>query len=382
LLWVSEFDPMQPWVVFDTSSRAESGNFQVTFSTNDLVSTVRSVRITDRGGLDMVIDVAEDGVIEIPWESVTSDELRLDFTEIAQATTVNRFADELRVLPIAIERTSLDDGDKWLFPTDQCVSGVLEIDGDDIPIQMFENGFRGCDTVALRAGTHRLMTTAGHISGLHIDSLVLDSGSGLQPVGLREVSVDRSSTRMAIEVEAGGRWLVVNESFSKGWSASLEGVDLGEPLLVNGYAMAWWVPESASGVVILSWDPQRWVNMGLLISAAMVLGICYLALRKARIHQREPLYTRSTTSRRTLAVASIVLFGLPALLAWPLRRCAPRTRLMLGGLVIGPMWLWTSVRQVRWDMPVDIRWPSSMSWAQWGVIVIVVSCCWSALDRE
>ena len=382
LLWVSEFDPMQPWVVFDTSSRAESGNFQVTFSTNELVSAVRSVRITDGGGLDMVIDVAEDGVIEIPWASLTSDELRLDFTEIAQATTVNRFADELRVLPIAIERTSLDDGDKWLFPTDQCVSGVLEIDGDDVPIQIFENGFLGCDTVALRAGTHRLMTTPGHISGLHIDSLVLDSGSGLQPVGLREVSVDRSSTRMAIEVEVGGKWLVVNESFSKGWSASLEGVDLGEPLLVNGYAMAWWVPESASGVVILSWDPQRWVNIGLLISATMVLGIFYLALRKARIHQREPSYTRSATSRRTLSVASIVLFGLPALLAWPLRRCAPRTRLVLGGLVLGPMWLWTSVRQVRWDMPVDIRWPSSMSWAQWGVILIVVSCCWSALDRE
>jgi len=382
LLWVSEFDPMQPWVVIDTSNRAEGGNLQVTFSTNELVSAVRSVRITDRGGLDMLINIAEDGVLEIPWESMTSDELRIEFTEIAPATTVNRFADELRVLPVAIERTSLDIGDLPLTSSDDCVSGVLEIDGRDVPVQFKNDGLVGCHEVIIEEGSHRLVTTPGHISGVHIDSLVLDSGSGVHNVNLSEASLHRTSTQMEITIDAGGQWLVVNESFSEGWSAQSGGIDLGEPLLVNGYAMAWWIPESVSGVVTLRWGPQRWVNLGLLISAAMTVGLIFLAAQRKGIKREEVISITMTPRGASLIVLSTMLLGLPALLAIPVRRCSKRVRLILAGMVIVPMWLWTSVRQVRWDMPVDMRWPSSMSWAQWGVIVIVVSCCWSALDRE
>ncbi|NBS29968.1 MAG: hypothetical protein EBS76_05515, partial [Actinobacteria bacterium] len=257
-----------------------------------------------------------------------------------------------------------------------------EIDGRDVPVQFKNDGLVGCHEVIIEEGSHRLVTTPGHISGVHIDSLVLDSGSGVHNVNLSEASLHRTSTQMEITIDAGGQWLVVNESFSEGWSAQSGGIDLGEPLLVNGYAMAWWIPESVSGVVTLRWGPQRWVNLGLLISAAMTVGLIFLAAQRKGIKREEVISITMTPRGASLIVLSTMLLGLPALLAIPVRRCSKRVRLILAGMVIVPMWLWTSVRQVRWDMPVDMRWPSSMSWAQWGVIVIVVSCCWSALDRE
>ena len=57
-----------------------------------------------------------------------------------------------------------------------------------------------------------------------------------------------------------------------GWSLSVDGVDLGPPLLVNGYAAAWVVPAGDSAALSLSYGPQQAALVGLALSGVALLA--------------------------------------------------------------------------------------------------------------
>src|SRR5262249_44844908 len=75
-------------------------------------------------------------------------------------------------------------------------------------------------------------------------------------------------------------WLVLGQSHNRGWVASVDGHDLGEGKLVNGYANGWRVdPEHGRTLdVTLTWTPQRTVWIAFAISAATMLLCTALAL--------------------------------------------------------------------------------------------------------
>jgi hypothetical protein len=77
-------------------------------------------------------------------------------------------------------------------------------------------------------------------------------------------------------------WLVLGESFNKGWHAEVNGQDLGAPRLVDGIANGWRVDPGDRRTldVRFIWAPQRWIWIGLAISGAALLACLWLALRR------------------------------------------------------------------------------------------------------
>lgn len=89
-------------------------------------------------------------------------------------------------------------------------------------------------------------------------------------------------------------WLVLGESLSRGWKATVNGTDAGAPRLVDGYANGWRVtPTAAAFTVTLTWAPQQIVRYSLVLSAVAVLFFLALVL----------VTTRRATGRRRAAAA-------------------------------------------------------------------------------
>lgn len=164
-----------------------------------------------------------------------------------------------------------------------------------------------CDTgPTLAGGSSLLETTRGTTSGFDLDLVGLDSAPGGDPgtdplsasttgsgTGLGDVgpsSHRRVTSRLSYELEVGPTnkpyWIVLGQSVSDGWTATTsEGVDLGPPTLVNGFANGWYVDPQIHGESIsveLRWTPQRYVWIGLALSAIGVLICLFLALRPRR----------------------------------------------------------------------------------------------------
>jgi hypothetical protein len=74
-----------------------------------------------------------------------------------------------------------------------------------------------------------------------------------------ELDVDRPS------------WLVLGESYNRGWRATCDGEDLGEPVPLQGYANAWRV-EPGCREVDMAWAPNRLLPPAYLISLLAVLA--------------------------------------------------------------------------------------------------------------
>jgi SAM-dependent methyltransferase len=106
---------------------------------------------------------------------------------------------------------------------------------------------------------------------------------------------------------------VLNQSFSKGWSASVDGRSLGAPILLDGGFTAWRLPATTSGsTVSITWTPQRVVDLALLASLvffAAVLVCIFLGMRRRRTDRRAD---RLADRRRESA----------PLLSWPWRTTA------------------------------------------------------------
>jgi hypothetical protein len=81
-------------------------------------------------------------------------------------------------------------------------------------------------------------------------------------------------------------WLVLGESYNRGWRAECDGRSLGAPSVVDGFANGWRVEPGCSRVS-LSFAPQRAVNWGYAIGAlaCLVLLVVLIARRPRRREQ-------------------------------------------------------------------------------------------------
>ena len=84
--------------------------------------------------------------------------------------------------------------------------------------------------------------------------------------------------------------LVLGQSISNGWQASIGSQSLGTPVLIDGFANGWHVDPAALNAslrggtmsVSLRWTPQRRVNFALILSALSILGCLVLVLVTTR----------------------------------------------------------------------------------------------------
>ena len=94
-------------------------------------------------------------------------------------------------------------------------------------------------------------------------------------------AVRHSDTAYTVEVPARDRdrWLVLGQSHNRGWQATVDGADLGPPVVIDGFANGWLLPAGGAATVELRWTPQRLVDWGLRLSVLAVAAALLIAWR-------------------------------------------------------------------------------------------------------
>jgi arabinofuranan 3-O-arabinosyltransferase len=231
------------------------------------------------------------------------DELVIEITGVDERITTDRRYAEPVVLPVAL--TELDaPGLVRIEPPTQldtgCRDDLLALDGAAIALRIVADVDALLDGLAitaqrcgadgpipLPAGARLLRSAAGSDTGLQIDQVVLrsvtapevgDLAAEAEAETARPSVAVRSSDRTSRSVDVSGCdegcWLVLGEGYSEGWTASVAGVDLGHPEMVDGGFNGWRLPPlSATGRVELRWSPQP-ILLGALVASALSTIIC------------------------------------------------------------------------------------------------------------
>ncbi len=173
------------------------------------------------------------------------------------------------------------------------------------------------DGLTLGPGLHTLRSVVGQASGFDIDQLAFDSAPGGGPMPLAaataltapqvasapSVRVDASTpTTIHLSVTGLGSGagaapanLILGESINAGWTATVVGgARLGPPVLIDGFANGWRMDPSSLGIavhggtvsVVLQWQPQKRVDVALVISTVAIVGCLVLAFLPLRRRSR------------------------------------------------------------------------------------------------
>lgn len=148
------------------------------------------------------------------------------------------------------------------------------------------------DSVGLKAGTALLDASSGN-SLLTINQIAIGNQPTMTPASdtSRAMSVDNWGTNDRTVTVAGGEkgLLVVNETFNRGWEATLNGESL-DSLKIDGWRQAFVLPKGDGGTVRLFYAPDRVFKIGTAFGLFTLLAVIVLALwpdRRKRVF--EPL---------------------------------------------------------------------------------------------
>jgi arabinofuranan 3-O-arabinosyltransferase len=144
----------------------------------------------------------------------------------------------------------------------------------------------GCRPVDLQAGAHDLLT----VFGVRLDQARFSSpgaaATGATPdAGTVRVS---SSTRTHLDLRVSAspqgdgawRYLRLGDTYDQRWTMTVDGVDAGPPLLVDGYSFGWAIDGRAHHVVV-AFGPQGAVKGTFVLSAVGVVGVTAVAVLPA-----------------------------------------------------------------------------------------------------
>ena len=288
---------------------------------------------------------------------------RLAVTEVSERLTRDWYSNTFQPLPVSIAEVRLSPDPVRLPPPTPvntgCREDLVKVNGHPVPVRITGSAtdaearhpldLEGCEPVTLTPDETLVVTTAGANTGIDIDQLVLTSpaptppppastgtGEGAppaesaspgaeaalagsasptpsapigSPLSPSEVEVKRhrdTSFTATVPASTVGRWLVLAQSHNQGWQAVADGINLGQPVVIDGYANGWWLPPSDETVVQLRWTPQRLVDAALALSAIFALITIALAWKGRRYNPSNP------------ANAGAAEFGPPLpKLAWP-----------------------------------------------------------------
>jgi arabinofuranan 3-O-arabinosyltransferase len=364
-------------------------------------------------------------------EPLTGTRVRISIPDrpdaVRNVDTIDWFTGESIATPVGLVDLGIDGLDAPPLPEEidpSCREDLVEVNGEAVPVTLqgttAELLAGEAVDIALCPGTEldlptgraTIRTANPGFTGFDLDRLVLrsapggeaDPGTGLlvdpdrRSIG-PEVTVDhqdRTSIDIAVSDDDEPYWLVLGQSHSDGWTATVDGVDLGESTLVNGYANGWLVPADAGTEVSLVWTPQRLVDAALVLSALSVVAALALVAwprrrsagfdddtLRAPLDRRpsmprplrlQPLlrYAGPTPSRFALVATALgalafgvavigpapgLLLGAVAVVA--LRVPAARIALTLGGpLLLVASAAWLVIQQVSGDLPPGFDWPT------------------------
>lgn len=320
-LWRSPFDPVE-----GTSITVAVGALG-TFDRLDLVvaadgrASVPTALAVEAGGvrrevsLPAVADGPEGTLARLPvvFEPVAGDTVTVTVTAFRPVFTIDRRSAEAVALPLAVAELGLGVTTGPLPPTvDTGCRPLLSVDGAPVNVRLqgptaqvlagAPMALEPCEAggLLLPAGEVVLRSVPGRATGLDVDRVVLRSVAGGGPgsppppstpasVAVTDVDDDRTTVSATIPAASGPFWLVLGQSDNRGWSAEVDGKDLGAPSVVDGGSNGWLVdPAGATGPlrVQFRWTPQRFVWFGLLASAVGVL-VCLVLVVAGRSKERE-----------------------------------------------------------------------------------------------
>ncbi|HZQ58079.1 MAG TPA: alpha-(1-_3)-arabinofuranosyltransferase family protein [Acidimicrobiales bacterium] len=412
--------------------------------------------ITDRTAPNATVTV------RLPVQRVTGSDFRFTVLNERAVQTINYFSKVGQDLPIGIAELGIP-GVAQPLPTaplpSACRDDLISIDGK--PVRVHVDGtaeqaralspltLTPCDgQVALGPGEHVIETAVGRDMGMSVDRLVLSStvggarpsagssagpgaasdgssagpgaaspgspgspgspAAGRAPV-LRVTHQSASSVTVATTTAPGQSpfWLVFGQSQDTGWRATVHGRSLGKPVVVNGFANGWLVNPPAGGgplTVVLTFTPQRVVNVALVISALGILLCLGLAFSRTRAaapssavdlpvaptlasplspsRWRPAPHVAAATVVATGVVGAIVIapaVGIGLAVAAAVAIWRPTWRAVLGAgslLLLGGSILYVLQLQVRYRFPTKIEWPEHFDkvalipWAAVGLLLL------------
>ncbi|MBT5275025.1 alpha-(1-_3)-arabinofuranosyltransferase family protein [Ilumatobacter sp.] len=243
------------------------------------------------------IDGVAIATLLVPAQSGTS--VTLTISGVSNASVVEYYSGVPRQLPIALAEVWFGQVSEPMPQPSRapdidtgCRNDLLVLDGE--PLEVAVSGpphgvltVTGCNgPLELGTGDHRLTTAKGDLSGIDFDRIVLDDNHDrdLQPSGgtaptpaVPVSSLSATAIDATLPDTTEMTWLVLPQSHNLGWTLDVDGRDLGEPTLMNGYANGWLIEPGAEGRrVELRWTPQDSVDAALRFSLAAGVGILLL----------------------------------------------------------------------------------------------------------
>jgi arabinofuranan 3-O-arabinosyltransferase len=199
---------------------------------------------------------------------------------------------------------------------------------------------------------------------------------------------DRARVEVTGATEGEPFWLVLGQSHNVGWTATTDGDDLGEPVLVDGFANGWLVtPTGSEFTVDLRFAPQKRVDIAIVVSLIAAVACLLLLIRRPRkvvdapSSLAEPYssvlayrYDGALPTRRIAIWTGVGVGLLGLVLAGPgvgvvigvlagigARHEAFRRYLLLASpLALAVCAAYVIYIQVRWDPMASFEWPIEM----------------------
>jgi arabinofuranan 3-O-arabinosyltransferase len=335
--WTSIFDQQTGhWLEYVVPQPITFDHLDMDIVTDGKHSVPTKLRIDADGQVAATVDIppltdkSEAGAtthVTIPTPTITGKQLRFTIEGARNISTTDWYTNNPIVMPVAIAELGVPGLHVNPPPTvydSGCRSDLLTVDGNPVPLRVVgsvadatsRQGLRAepcgsSTTLTLPAGDHVFKTAEGQIGGIDIDRLIFASAAGgaAAPAGSTG-GPDPATTTPAVDLSATGRvsydatidrstqpfWLTVGQSWNPGWTATLDGVSLGPPQVIDGYANGWYIDPATlpagSGPLTLhvEWAPQKIVWVAIAVSVVgliLCLGILFFARKRRRT--RPPL---------------------------------------------------------------------------------------------
>jgi arabinofuranan 3-O-arabinosyltransferase len=411
--WARPSDP-PPWISWQTPRPLELSRLRLVPARLP-IRRPTLVRVSWPGGSSGPLRVARGGVVTLP-QPVRATRFRLTVLGVAASGRATRAVGigSLRVPGLAPVRS----------PTNGplragCGSAAVSVGGRTVELRArgtvadLEAGrpvrAEGCGgRVPLGAGIQEIDSLARPFvidlvrlaSPAPVPTAVAGGGRVVRAGHIGDNSVD--GARVTLD---GQSWLVLGESFSRGWRASCDGRSLGQPRPMNGYANGWLAPADCRNVSF-SYAPQSIVRAGQLIS----LVVCLALLAFLLLARRAALRLRPAAAAETLPDDRHARMPLPRAAVLAFVGTLPLSFLFAGraSLVIFPgltliLWLGIGTRLLTWAaaallgiaIPLlyviesprnhggyNFEYSLDIIWAHWvgvAALILLIVACWRML---
>jgi len=385
--WISAVDPEQPSILVPGPIRV----FDI--RQPDGYSRITAVELSDSDTTVVVpIPVGGPTGTNGPTNQATIDQLdeesiRLRVVDFEPRTSTDPRTGATTTLPVAI--SEIAGVDPVVVPTDfdtGCRDDLMEFDADVVSLRVsgtVSDALAGraldvevCDgSVRIDSGRHDLSTTDGGTTGLDVDRIVLAPAEPTTAEIARPLEADtsgRGASRWTIDDCLDGCWFEASFGWNSGWSATLDGSDLGAPRASAAGRSSWFLPAGEpTRELVLEWRPQRWMWAGLVVGSIAILG-CLLTVVATMRRRGTPTLVpmkrfapvpATPWTATAIGVATMVLvdprWGLAtvALVAVP-RRHLVRVLECSGVALLAVAGLYLMVQQIRTGAEPSFWWPS------------------------